>query len=286
MSPERASTAARARAGNGGAAAEPEDKHAYYIEALGRGLAVLDAFGPRRPELSLRDVAEAASVTQPSALRIGFTLVEAGYLIRNPVTKGYRLGPRAVAVGLATLSAMPLPEIAEPYLAALRDRTNETVKLAVPADTVSVVVAWVPSRVYPPGDTFVGTASPLPAASLGRAILAWQAKETIDSVLKRAAFPKLTDKSLTRSQVRTELTATRKRGYALNDQGTTTEHRSVAAPILAPSGHAVGAINVSVSALRYTLQALEAELAPEVTETAGAISTVIPPNVLGAGSLA
>ncbi len=122
---------------------------------------MLDAFSPQRPELTLRDVAEAAGVTQPSALRIGHTLIEAGYLVRNQSTKGYRLGPRMVAVALATLSAMPLPEIAEPYLVQLRDATQETAKLAVPSGTDAVIVSYVASRLRPPGDQFIGSSVPL-----------------------------------------------------------------------------------------------------------------------------
>ena len=80
----------------------------YFVESLGRGLAVLSAFAADRRELSLRDVAEAADVSTPSALRIGYTLVELGYLVRDPLTKRYRPGPKLLAVGMASLSSMSL----------------------------------------------------------------------------------------------------------------------------------------------------------------------------------
>ncbi len=98
-------------------------------------------------------------------------------------------------------------------------------------------------------------------------------------------FRRYTTKTLSLNQVRRELPSIRKRGYALNDQATTTEHRAVAAPVLAPSGVTVGAVNISVSALRYSMSAVERQLAPEVVRTAQQVSQVVPPNVLGAGWL-
>jgi IclR family pca regulon transcriptional regulator len=260
-------------------------RHEYHIAALARGLAVLDAFGPARRELTLRDVAEAAGVTQPSALRIGFTLIEAGYLVRNPVTKGYRPGPRALSVGLATLSAMTLPEIAEPYLVALRDRTDETIKLAIPTGQEVVVVARVPSLSHPSTTTYIGSRMQAMVSSLGRALLAWEQPDVIDAIVGTTEVARLTGKSLRREDLAAELAATRARGYSLNDQGTTVEHRSVGAPILDNAGHPVGSVNLSVSVQRVSLRELERRLAPEVTRTAAEISAVLPPQVQGAGRL-
>jgi DNA-binding IclR family transcriptional regulator len=80
---------------------------------------------------SLKDVAAAAGVSQPSALRIAYTMVQAGSLVRKPRTKGYRLGPNAISTGLRTFGAVTLTQICETYLADLRDKTDETIKLAV-----------------------------------------------------------------------------------------------------------------------------------------------------------
>jgi IclR family pca regulon transcriptional regulator len=90
-----------------------------------------------------------------------------------------------------------------------------------------------------------------------------------------------TSKTIPPDKVRAELARTRRRGYAINDQGTTAEHRSVAAPLLNPGGRPVGAVNVSVSVQRLSLAELERRLAPAVVECAQAISATIPPHVHG-----
>ncbi|MBS1692061.1 MAG: IclR family transcriptional regulator [Actinobacteria bacterium] len=262
----------------------PSAKRSYFIDSLGRGLSVIDAFTPERPELTLRDLADAAGVSQPSAFRIGYTLVEMGYLVRNPVTKGYRLGPRVITAGLATLASLVLPEIAEPYLTDLRDRTDETVKLGIPAGQQVIVAGWYPSERHPHGD-HLGAALPIHASSLGRAILAGLPDQTARALLTTATMERLTPGTMTPTQAFRDLAEIRRRGYAINDQGTTSEHRSVAAALVDPKVGAVAAINVSVSAQRVSVADLQRQLAPLVVATARRISAVMPPHVEGAGWL-
>ncbi|MEU6148082.1 IclR family transcriptional regulator [Streptomyces sp. NPDC047081] len=259
------------------------DRSGYYIAAIGRALAVLDTFSPQRPELTLRDMAEAAKVSQPSALRIGYTLVQAGYLVKNPLTKGYRLGPKAISVGMATLNSLTLPELAEPYLIDLRNRTQETVKLAIHHGPTVVFVSRVPSLLHPPGAHYVGSSLPIHASGLGRAILAHLPEETALQLIEKSAEARLTAKTPTKAQARRELAQIRKRGYAINDQSTTVENRAVAAPLLDATGVPAGAINLSMSAQRITMADMEKRMAPLVMETAQAISAVLPPHVQGAG---
>ncbi len=262
---------------------EDPSKHPYFIGSLAKGLNVLGAFNGNRHELSLRDISEVAGVTVPSALRIAHTLVACDYLVRNGATKGYRLGPNAVSVGLATLSAMTLPEIADPYVSELRDRTDETVKLGIPTGTDVVVVGRQVSQRYPTTTPYIGWRAPLHLGSLGRAILAWMPSERIDAVLHQEVFAKLMPKTIAREDLLDELDATRSRGYALNDQGVTQENRSLGAPLLAPGGVAVGSINISISAQRVTMRDLEGDYAPLVVEVAQRISATLPPQVLGSG---
>lgn len=255
----------------------------YFVESLGRGLAVLSAFGAERRELSLRDVADAASVSTPSALRIGYTLVELGYLVRDPLSKRYRPGPKLLAVGMASLSSMSLLEIAEPYLVQLRDATGETVKLAILDDTEMVYVARIPSLTYPAlGSGLVGTRLPACQTCTGRAILSKLSDRDTRSIVQRSRRERFTDKTITTIEdLLAEIKRTRQRGYAINDQGTTIEHRSAAVPICDLAGHPIGAVNVSVSAQRVTVGDLTRRLVPQIVATAERISSLLPPQFEG-----
>jgi DNA-binding IclR family transcriptional regulator len=252
----------------------------YFVMSLARGLNVLKAFTPERNELSLSEIAAVAGVTNPSALRIGHTLVELGFLTRNPLTKGYRVGPGVLTLGMASLSSMSLLEIAEPYLAQLRDDAGETVKLAVLHGTEMVYIGRFPSQLHPQhGSAYVGSRLPAAQTCTGRAILALLDEAEARQIVENGRRQPFTARSLvTVDEIMKELMATRERGFSINDQGTSLEHRSAAAALVGPHGNPVGAINFSVSAQRVSVEQLCADLAPMLVDAAGKISAMLPPE--------
>ncbi|BCB90026.1 IclR family transcriptional regulator [Phytohabitans suffuscus] len=252
----------------------------YFVMSLARGLNVLKAFTPERTELSLSEIAAVAGVTNPSALRIGHTLVELGFLTRNPLTKGYRVGPGVLTLGMASLSSMSLLEIAEPYLAQLRDDAGETVKLAVLHGNEMVYIGRFPSQLHPQdGSAYVGSRLPAGQTCTGRAILALLDEAEARRIVEGGHRQRFTDKSLvTVDEIMAELAATRERGFSVNDQGTTLEHRSAAAALVGPHGNPVGAINFSVSSQRVSVKELSERLVPMLLDTAGKISALLPPE--------
>ncbi|ALL77771.1 MULTISPECIES: IclR family transcriptional regulator [unclassified Pseudonocardia] len=260
----------------------PSHRGDYTIESLARGLRVLTAFGPARPEMSLQDIADHVDVSKAGALRLGHTLCEAGFLVRVGDGRGYRLGPTAITVGLATTATMALPEVAEPLLVELRDVTGETAQLAVPHGTDAVIVGRVPSRQFPPNPVYIGHRVPIHAGSLGRAMLAAAPAGTCDEVLARSELPALTPRTATTPEaIRSDLDRTRRRGWALNDQQTTVEHRSLAAAIRVPSGAPVGAVNITVSASRVGARVLARTHAAAVVHVAARISELLPEDFAG-----
>lgn len=256
-----------------------DDSDPYFIGSLARGLQVLSAFRPGRIELSQAEIAEIAGVSVPTALRIGHTLMRLGYLVRNPQTKGYRPGPNAIGVGLSALSSMMLPEVADPYLTQLRDKTGETVKMAVLQDTNVVYVARYPSLEFPPPAAIqVGTRINAATTSVGRAILAFMPPAEAREIVKRSDHTRFTARTIVDiDALMKELAATKKRGYAINDREMT-ENSSIGAPLIDMAGTVVGAINITVTA-RLTLAQLEERLAPHLCATAREISSVLPPGI-------
>ena len=52
----------------------------HFVQSLGRGLAVIRAFGPEDPALTLSDVARRTDLTRAAARRFLLTLVDLGYV--------------------------------------------------------------------------------------------------------------------------------------------------------------------------------------------------------------
>lgn len=248
----------------------------YFIQSLARGLRVLAAFEPGRHELSQAEIADVAGVTVPSALRIGHTLQSLGYLTRNPTTRGYRLGPKVLSLGRATLASMPLPTISDAPLRALRDATGETVKMAVLHDTEMVYIARYPSLRHPATSIYVGSRLEACTTSMGRAILARLPLDDARAIVERSRRVERTMRAKTDvDSIMDEVDTARQKGYAINDRSITLEHRSVASALLDSSGHPVAAINISVSVHRVTMAELRKRLAPAVVATADKISNLL-----------
>jgi IclR family pca regulon transcriptional regulator len=251
----------------------------YFIESLARGLAVLSAFDPTHTELSLAEIAKVANVSRPSALRIGYTLTRLGYLMRNSATHGYRIGPKALSLGMATLSSMSLVDTAEPFLRDLRDATRENIKMAVLQGSEIVYVSRFASQLEVNISIYVGTRLPAAITSIGRVILAFLPEDVALDVVERSGLTAETTPSITTLEgVMSELRLIRDRGYTINDQGLMREIRSAAAPIIDAAGHPVAGINVTVSSQRITAADLEERLVPLLVATARSISRLLPPD--------
>ena len=83
-----------------------------YVAALAAGLAVMEAFGPKDPRLTLSDVARKADLTRAAARRHLLTLVELGYAESDG--KFFSLTARVLRLGHEHVTAAPLPKLAQP----------------------------------------------------------------------------------------------------------------------------------------------------------------------------
>jgi len=98
----------------------------YYIEALGRGLQILEAFSEQSPSLSLTEIASTVGLDKSTVFRSVYTLESLGYLERDPETKRYRPGLKVLRLGFAVLNNLEMAQIAQPYLKALSGKCGET----------------------------------------------------------------------------------------------------------------------------------------------------------------
>src|SRR3984957_2176989 len=96
---------------------------------LAKGLAIIEAFSPRRNRLTVSEAAEASHTSRASARRCLLTLTELGYLEFDG--KYFRPQPRLLALSAAYSGTRSLPQIAQPFLQAARDELQESISLAV-----------------------------------------------------------------------------------------------------------------------------------------------------------
>jgi IclR family pca regulon transcriptional regulator len=241
-----------------------------FVQSLERGLAVIRAFGPERPALTLSDVARQTGLTRAAARRFLLTLVELGYVHFDG--RMFSLRPRVLELGYAYLSTLSLNEVAATHMEDLVGEMRESSSIAVlDGDDIAYVVR-VPTRRIMTVAIAVGTRFPAYATSMGRVLLACLPPEELDAYIDRVELRPLTKRTVTDAgALRAILREVAAQGYAVVDQELEDGLRSVGAPIRDAGGQVFAAINMSVHASRSTLDQLRRRVLPRLLETAARI---------------
>jgi IclR family pca regulon transcriptional regulator len=244
----------------------------HFVRSFERGLAVIRAFDADHPARTLSDVARSCDLTRAAARRLLLTLVDLGYVHQDG--RQFRLTPRVLELGYSYLSSFSLPQIAEPYLEQLVERTKESSSLCVLDGDDVVYVARVPARRIMTAAITVGTRFPAHATSVGRVILAHLPDEELELRLARADLRRLTDRTVVSAKaLRAELDRVRRQGYALVDQELEEGLRSIAAPVRDRGGEVVAAVNIPVHVSRNSLASVRRDLLPHLLEAVAGIET-------------
>jgi IclR family transcriptional regulator, pca regulon regulatory protein len=241
-----------------------------FVQSLARGLAVIRAFDGTRPELGLSEVSRATGLTRATARRLLLTLVRLGYVRQDG--NRFSLRPRVLELGYSYLSALSLPEIAQPHMETLVAQVNESSSIAVLDDTEIVYVVRVPTTRIMTITITVGTRLPAYPTSMGRVLLAGLEPDELERRLSRMHIDPLTPTTVPdASALRVELDRVRAQGWATVDQELEQGVRSAAVPIHDASGGVSAAMNVSVHASRMTMQELRKQVLPNLLRTAASI---------------
>jgi IclR family transcriptional regulator, pca regulon regulatory protein len=232
-----------------------------FVQSLERGLAVIRAFGPETPQLTLSEVARATGLTRAAARRFLLTLTELGYVRADG--RSFSLRPRILELGFAYLSGLSLPETAQPHMEELVAKVHESCSVSVLDGDEVVYVARVPTRRIMLATIAVGTRFPAYATSMGRVLLAGLPQADLERYVATVRLEPLTRRTITTpDRLRAALDAVRLQGYAMVDQELEDGLRSIAAPIRDAEDRVIAAINVSSHASRATLDTLRREYFP------------------------
>jgi DNA-binding IclR family transcriptional regulator len=117
-------------AGTGAVMAATEQR----VEAVGRALSLLEAFGEPDPTLSLAQLSERKGLYKSNILRLAACLERFGYLERLPDGR-FRLGPSLWRLGSLARRSYDLGEFVRPALRDLVAATGETAAYYVRAGT-------------------------------------------------------------------------------------------------------------------------------------------------------
>lgn len=150
---------------------DPKDRN--FITALARGLDILRCFQANELALSNTDFAERTGLPKPTVSRLTYTLCRLEYLIADPGTGMYRLGPGVLLLGYGVLAGMDIADRAAAEMKALCKGPNSYITCALGEKHRSDVVYIAVHRSLEDVSLTmqVGARLPLFFSAIGRAIL-------------------------------------------------------------------------------------------------------------------
>lgn len=248
----------------------PGERGDHYVQALQRGLAVVRAFDPGSPRLTLTEVARRTGLARAVARRFLLTLLDLGYVQFDGST--FALRPRLLELGNAYLSSLRLPEIALPHLEALAEKIRETASLTVLDGLDVLYVGRVNGGRILSESIAVGARAPAYATSTGRVMLAGSSPAEVADHLSRAGLRRLTEATIVDpGELTEEIDRVRRQGWAIADQELFDDMRSIAAPVRDVNLSVVAAVNLSAHITRAPVEIMRRDWLPELLATTARI---------------
>lgn len=248
----------------------------YSIQALQRGIKVLDALLELGQPSSLDVITRHTCLPRSTVFRILTNLIQSGLVIDTP--GGYWFGLKLLSFAAVTTEKFDLLTQARPILRELRDQTKETVHLGLLVDDFRVFYLEKLPSPHVVGVTISGVGRTVPGycTGLGKAMMASAEEEDIRQWLATSERQKFTSNTLTKDhELLEEFTQIRNQGYAFDRSEHEDSIRCVAAPVHDLSGKVIAAISVAGPTSRMPTPLEGSSLVPIVTEAARRISEVL-----------
>jgi len=243
----------------------------YAVPAVDAALSVVEALGGVH-EASLTELARKLGLGKSSVFRLLMTLVQRGYVEKNPQSERYRLTYRLFAVGSRAANRFGLPEAAHPVMQRLASDSGETVNLGVLDGLRVISLHREESRHFLRMHLTVDDGVPAHATALGKVLLGALGPPEVARRLHRRRLERLTPRTIgDRRALEAALARIRAQGFAIDDEECSLGLRCVAAPILDHRGSTVAALSISGPTQRLPDELLS-RLAESVREAAREIS--------------
>lgn len=239
-----------------------------FLEALARGLRVIEAFNRDRKQLTLSDAAKVVDLPRASVRRTLMTLVTLGYAETDG--RLFRLTPRVLTLANAYLSSNAVSNIIQPALERLSADMKEACSCAVLDGDEMVMIAHASPNRLVAVSAQIGLRLPAYASSLGHVMLSALDDTALDKFLARTKPVKLTPSTMTdKSEIRKAIIKVRKDGFSLVDQGVELGFRSISVPLKRLDGRTIAALNIGVHSV--PLDVMRKTFLPKLVATADAL---------------
>ncbi|MCF8042479.1 MAG: helix-turn-helix domain-containing protein [Desulfarculaceae bacterium] len=222
-------------------------KQRHFVQALARGLNVLQAFSAEHSRLTLSQISERTGFNVVAVQRYTDTLMEMGFLKRNR-HREFFLGPGVLSLGFAFLNRTELKKIAEEYISEFSDRVGRTLNMAILDGAEIIFIYRKEVHRFLSYDLHAGSKLPAHCTGSGKCLLAGLDDDSLKELLRESDLYRVTAHTIVDPEVLwKDLMLTRKRGYSIADREWISDLYSLGVPIINREGKMEAAVNLSLS---------------------------------------
>lgn len=237
-----------------------------FVTALARGLKILGCFHPARPSLTVTEIAAELGLPQPTAWRLCQTMLSLGYLTANHAGR-LRPALAVLRLGYATLSELPLAELARPYLQDLANTAGGAAGMAIRDghDMRFVQRCESPSQLVL--NLRIGSCVPVATSAMGWAYLAGLPEAEWD-----AASGSPVAWAAAKPAFRAALGEFMTEGFIINPGVLHPGYTTVAVPVMGNDGRPALTLNCGAAASVLSVDKLRSEVGPRLRVLAALIA--------------
>ncbi len=252
----------------------------YFSKSLEKGLKILSLFDRETPARTQSEIAKTLGLNMTSTYRYINTLVELGYLEKDPHTKVICPAILSLALCNNLMRATDHRHLIQGVIDRIHSQYNISIDAAIVVDDTIV-------RIYhqSAAETLTyrlpnSSRNCLHNTALGKAYLASLEPKQAEQKVKTMLLPAKTAQTITNKKVLlTELEKIRQQGYAMNVEEYLPGLIAIAAPLCDPrDGRVVGAVSFDFPALQNSAADVEEGFADLIREVAGILSNLVPPD--------
>jgi IclR family KDG regulon transcriptional repressor len=252
----------------------------YGAPSVKKAFAILSAVSSSKDGMGVSDLAKKLKIAKSTVHGMTSTLEELGAVMRDPLTKKYKLGFTLLEIGRSAYSQIDLQTAARPVTEELMERTQTSVFLGILNWRQVTILDIVESRQELNITAPVGSIIPLLAGAVGKVFLAAMSEQQAAKIVKSKGLPRFTDNSIVDPDLYfSELNQVREKGYAVDDEEYILGVRAVASPLIG-----LGQLRSAIWAVGFKASLDEKKMQTLTTEThkaAKSISRRIQQQLLG-----
>jgi IclR family acetate operon transcriptional repressor len=239
----------------------PTSQGVAGVRSIERALAVLTAFSIEEPEQTLSAISDRLALARSTTHRLLGTLERWGFVERGVLPGSYRLGPRAIGLGLVAQRTQLLNPAVQAVLEKLRAETAETIGLSTLVGRKLLMIAKAESEHALRYSLAAGTMAPAHSCAGGKVLLADLSPSDLAQLCGAEPLERLTPRTIQSLDVLLmDLAQAQRIGYAVDDEEWVVGLRAIAVPIRGATGRAELAISVCSVTARHDLEWLVEQL--------------------------